>query len=377
MTARHGSIHEARDGGEVGWRLRRHALVAVGATAVALVVTVACSSSGGANNGGGGGGPAATTGGGGGPAATTGGGGGAPSIDTSSFKIAWNSPPDAAALPALMAISDLKKQGYNISVQTLNGADATFQALSTNQIQLTENNPTDGAFAVDKGAPVKVFIEMSGDEVAWVAAPGFEDCAKLSGKPVGIFAQVSGYTSLMKLYFSKHCADVKPNYVVIPDSGLRAQALGAGRIDGSALAITDAYNMQAKNPDKKFLISPINPEFPGIAANYLYTNDTTLKDHPSILTALSEAEIKAVRQIYANPGDFATLLKDNGLGQYAKSAKTFIKDKIWSANGGDLLGGLKATYPVEDLPGDPAKMVDDTILKAALAKIGRSSATKN
>jgi NitT/TauT family transport system substrate-binding protein len=276
-----------------------------------------------------------------------------------------------------MALAEMKKQGYNITQTTVNGADPATQALASNQAQLTENNPTVAAAAVQKGAPLKAVIEMAGDEVAWVAAPGFEDCNDLTGKPVGIFSPVSGYTKLMQLYFSKHCPNVKPKYVIIPDSGLRAQALGADKIDGSALALPDAMNLQAKYPDKKFFIKSLNTEFPGIAANYLFTNEQTIKDHPDILKALITDSLKAVRQIYANPDQFATYMKGVGLGDQATAAKTFLDNKLWASNGGDILGGLKATYPVEDLPGDPANLADDSILKAVLANIGTSDATTN
>jgi ABC-type nitrate/sulfonate/bicarbonate transport system substrate-binding protein len=320
----------------------------------------ACSSSGSGSGGSGGGGTSAAGG-----------------VDKSHVVVAWNSTPDEAYLPLLMAIDDMNKQGFSVEAKTLSGSDISFQSLATNNIQFTADSLPPGALSVSQGAPIDIVATRNANLVVWVADAAYEDCSKLSGKPVGIYSETGGYTVLMKLYFDKHCPGVKPNYVTIPDSPVRAQAVATGRLFGTALGLPDALALQKKYPNKHFFVLPLKEDLPGVGDEYVYTNQQTAKSHPAIVQALIAAQLKAIRSIYQSPDSLDALVK-----QYLPSAadssvaKQFVEQHIWYANGGLNGPGLQNTLKAFNLPGDPAKLQDTAPLQAAVAKIGPSSVTQ-
>jgi ABC-type nitrate/sulfonate/bicarbonate transport system substrate-binding protein len=298
-------------------------------------------------------------------------------VDSTHVVIAWNSTPDEAYLPLLMAIDTLDKQGYKIEAKTLSGSDITFQGLATNQIQFTADSLPPGALSVSKGAPVRLIATRNANLVDWVSASDYTDCSKLNGKPVGIYSETGGYTVEMKLYFAKHCPSVKPQYITIPDSPVRAQAVATGKIFGTALGLPDAVALQAKYPDKKFNVVPLRQDLPGVGDEYVYTNESTIKNHEGIVEALLTEQLKAIRSIYQNPSSLDGLVKQylQGVAD-ANVAKQFVQQQIWYANGGLQGPGLANTLKAFSLPGSPDQLQDTAPLTAVIAKIGKSTATQ-
>lgn len=345
-----------------------------------LLVLPACSSSG----QGAGAGPHATNG-----AANQGATGTAQSSSdkSGSFVVAWNSPPDVTYLPLLMAIHDVQQQGYDLKTETVSGANTATEALASNRAQFTSNQITAEAAAAAKGAPIKIVLATASNPTDWVTASGYEDCNKLTGKPVGIFgpAASSSYTQLMNYYFEKFCPNVKPKLVTIPDSGLRAQALANGQIVATVLASSDATNLVTKLDTKHhYNVVNLAQTFPGLGDTYLYANTNVTQSAPGVVQALVTADLKSVRQIYANPSTVAALIKqyytDSASMPSLASAQQAVKDKVWHANGGlDSKGidGLSASLKVFSLPGKASSLVNSTFVNGALKALGSSSDTPN
>jgi ABC-type nitrate/sulfonate/bicarbonate transport system substrate-binding protein len=294
--------------------------------------------------------------------------------------IAWNSTPDVTYLPLLMAVEAMKEEGYNLKAETLSGADVVAQALATDRADLTYNNVTGLANAVEQGVPIRIISSGSANDAVWMTAEGYEDCSSLTGEPVGIFgpAASSGYTKQMNLYFSKHCPDVKPRLVTIPDSALRAQALANGEIVATTLVQSDAANVVEKlDPSGKYSITPFRDEFTGLADNYIFASQNAIENKSEIVTAFLKAELEAVRQIYENPSSYAELLEEYlpSKDYSIESAKVKLESKSWYPDG-DLnsagMEGLDETLQVFELPGTADALVDRTILDRALEEIDGS-----
>lgn len=293
--------------------------------------------------------------------------------------IAWNSTPDVSYEPLLAAIDTLKKQGYNISAQTLSGADVVAQALATNRADMTYNNVTGVANAVAKGVPIKIVSDGSANDVAWVVKSGYEDCNKLNGQPVGIFgpAASSGYTKQMLAYFKQKCPDVQPNYVTIPDSSLRAQALAHGQIVGTMLVRSDAESLQKKlDPNGKYTVSLMKKTFPGLSDNYIFATESAIKGKSAAITAFIKAELDAVKKFYSDPNALQSAIKTD-LGDKAydpESAQSSVQTKLWYADGDlDQAGknGLDQTLQLFGLPGSSAQLIDRSLLDKALKGTGK------
>jgi ABC-type nitrate/sulfonate/bicarbonate transport system substrate-binding protein len=299
--------------------------------------------------------------------------------------VVWNSPPDATYLPLLMAINSLKSQGYDISTETVSGADVATQALAANRAQFTTNQVAAEASAAAHGAPVKIIEATASNPAVWVTAQGYQNCSSLTGKPVGIFgpASASTYTKEMDYYFQKSCPSVKPTLVTIPDSGLRAQAMANGRIVASVLADSDALNLTQKlDPKHHYNVVSLTKTFPGLADTYLYANQNVVKSDPAAVAALVQADLQSVRKIYQNPSVLPSLLKKyygtSSSAPTLASAQQAVSEKIWYANGGlDSAGmsGLVASMKVFKLPGSAGALVDKQPLDSALKQVGQSGLT--
>lgn len=303
--------------------------------------------------------------------------GGAGDVDTTPVVIAWNSTPDESYLPLLMAIDTMQDEGYQIEAQVMSGSDVSFQSLAANQIQFTADSLPPAALSVEQGAPIKAIGTRNANLVVWVAEKEFEDCADLDDQQVGIYSETGGYTVLMRMYFDQECAGVEPKYTTIPDSPLRAQAVAAGRIKGTALGVPDAVKLQNEYGADTFFVVPLRESLPGVGDEYVYTNDQTLDEHPEIVQALLQAQLEAIRSIYDDPGSL-----DDLVPQYlpdaedASVAKQFAEDHIWYANGGLGGPGLENTLEAFDLPGSPDDLQAPDPLAAVIDEISESSLTE-
>jgi ABC-type nitrate/sulfonate/bicarbonate transport system substrate-binding protein len=298
----------------------------------------------------------------------------APSPDTSPVVIGWSSPPDVGYLPLLMAIDDIKAQGYAISTVQL-ASDLTLQGLIQNSVQFANiGGLSAGSTAIGKGAPIKAIAARVSNEAVWTTLPEYADCKTLTGKPVGIFAAVSSYTSQMKAYFAANCPDVAPTYLTIPDSAARAQALAGGQIVATVLGLTDAVGVDEAAPGK-FQLTYFGQALPGLGAVLFWSNDQTLKDHPQTVRALLEAQLKATRALYADPSQLPGLITKYSLK--SAGADQYISKKLWNANGGLGGTGIEDSLKAFGLPGTRATIVDEGPMKDVLNAIGPSSATPN
>ena len=299
-------------------------------------------------------------------------------IDTTKTVFVFNSTPQEQDLPELMAVDAMKSQGYDISIKQLDGSVLPFQALASNQGQLTGASLPEGALAVQAGSTVKIITARNQNQVVWVADNKYKDCTKLNGQKVGIYSDTGGYTILMKLYFAKACPNIKPTYVTIPDSPVRAQAVATGKIAGTALGLPDAIALQEANPNGTFFVLPLSTEIPGVGDEYVYANSQTLKDHPTIAQAFVTEQLKAIRQLYGDD--------DTALGDLVKKylpdvknidvLKSMVQSKLWYANGGLSGPGLQATLQGFSLTQTPDQLQDTTALDAALQAVGKSDLTQ-
>jgi ABC-type nitrate/sulfonate/bicarbonate transport system substrate-binding protein len=302
---------------------------------------------------------------------------GAGGVDSTPVVIAWNSTPDESYLPLLMAIDTMNEQGYQIEAQVMSGSDVSFQSLGANQIQFTADSLPPAALSVEQGAPIKAIGTRNANLVVWVAEKGFEDCADLDGQQVGIYSETGGYTVLMRMYFDQECAGVEPKYATIPDSPLRAQAVAAGRIKGTALGLPDAVKLQNEYGADAFFVVPLRESLPGVGDEYVYTNDQTLEEHPAIVEALLQAQLEAIRSIYEDPDSLDDLVpKYLPDAEDASVAKQFAEDQIWYANGGLGGPGLANTLEAFDLPGSPDDLQAPDPLGAVIDEISTSSLTE-
>jgi ABC-type nitrate/sulfonate/bicarbonate transport system substrate-binding protein len=299
-------------------------------------------------------------------------------VDTTAVKVAWQSTPDEAYLPLLMAIDAMKTAGYNISSEQLGDTSIVFQGLASNTVQFTGDSLQPGAQGASEGVPVKAITTRNRSHVVWATLPEYEDCSGLDGEPLGVYSPEAAYTLLMELYLEANCPGIETTYVTIQDSPLRAQALAHGQIKGTTLGLPDAMALEAQNPGKFLLvILSGEPGLEGVSDEYVYANEATITDHPAIVQALVSEHLKAIRSLYANPAQVTELVtKHLPDAPSDEVAKRFVADKIWYANGGLTGPGLENTLEAFGLPGDRASIVNQTFLDKAIQELGKVDTTQ-
>jgi ABC-type nitrate/sulfonate/bicarbonate transport system substrate-binding protein len=275
-----------------------------------------------------------------------------------------------------MAIDAMKNDGYDATGQQLASEDLMYQGLSANTVQLATGGLSQVARAVDQGVPVKAVDTRNSSDTVYVAANDYQDCSKLAGKPVGIYAPKAIFTLFMELYFDQHCKGVAYTPVTIADSALRAQAMEQGQILATVLGLPDAIALNARKPGQFYMVA-FGKELPGIADSYLIANTTTLADHPSIVDAFVREHMTAIRTLYtADDSTLTSLLK-----QYLPKVtdltvmKGLLADKLFYTNGGLAGDGLDQSLKAFKLPSDRAHIIDDGPVNRALAVLGQSDLT--
>jgi ABC-type nitrate/sulfonate/bicarbonate transport system substrate-binding protein len=319
------------------------------------------------------------------PAATTAPAAAAQQIDKTPFKLGNNSTPEQAYLPTYMAMDAMKKAGYNVQEPVTFKSDVlAIQALATNETQLMTGAMPATAGAVDKGLPIKVIATRANNAWSLVANKDITDCKQLDGKNVGIFSEAGVSTAYLKIYLQQNCPDAQPNYLIIADSPLRRQALEAGQLVATPLEPGDATDIVAKNGDKFHVLANFSQTMPDIGRDIITTNQTMLKEHPTVVRAFLKEYLQAIRSIYQNPDSVPQLdTQYLQLGETARGvAKFFTDNKMWCANGG--LGDANISHSLEVFGKQytfvPAtvtfeQLVDPEPMNAVLGELGKSSAS--
>lgn len=261
-------------------------------------------------------------------------------VDKTPIIMGNNSTPDQGYLPMEMALASLKKQGYNVKKQvTFDSATLDLQALATDQIQLTSSPIVQVASAVGAGnVPIKVIATRGNNDWSLIATKSIKTCQQLNGQKVGIFSTGGVSTAYLYIYLKgKKCKGVKPDYVIIPDSGLRRQALAAGQIAASPLEPQDTIELLAAEPGKFHVMADFATADKGIGRDVIVTNQGMLRDHPSVIRAFDKAVVQAVRTLYKSKPYQIAKLDRKYLGlttQVNAIAKYATKHRAWCANGG-------------------------------------------
>lgn len=386
MSRSSGTTYTTAAARDMGHR-RRYRAAAIGAGLAVLLTVAACSSSKSPS------GNTASTTPAGNASSTASAGGGASSApasssapkSTTSVTMGFNSTPDEAYLPLVMAMQTMSKS-YDVKQSiTFGSDDLALQALSQNKVQFLSDSLPPTASAVAKLPNIVVIGARANNQWDFVSKNSITDCSQLDGKKLGLFSKGGVSTAYVNLYFQKNCPNVKPQTIITPDSTLRRQALVAGQLDATPLQASDAVQVLSTGSDKFHELANFATVFPTIGRDVVLTTKEMVEQHPDQVVAFLSAQLQAIRSIYADPnaGITATqsLLKDSVSGDVSGVVNYFVSHKLWCANGGladsNIADSLTTFGQGGFLPKDitVTQLVNDGPMKQALAAIGPSSAT--
>ncbi len=304
-------------------------------------------------------------------------------------------PPNMIHIPVFYALDKgiFKKNGLDVEVKFFRGGTATHRAAASAQSDLDASwVPAPLAMSgIAGGSGLKIFHCMAFKNEAQVAAaPGIKSAAELKGKTIGIEGR-GGYSHLGALATleSAGLKDEDVKYIMTPPPA-RVPYLIEGKADAVVIHVEQVLLAQKRRPGVTSL-----GDIWKLMPNYLYgafiAPEGKLKSNRDAYVRFTVAMIQANRAIYKDKKGYLESAK-KWIGPLyeghddiiEKTYDTFIKERLWSVNGGlpkssvDWTNSFNAK--LKKYKGDPPtyeQLVDAGIVKEALAKVGETEPGEN
>jgi len=146
-------------------------------------------------------------------------------------RFAYPSSADMGDVPSLLAWEQLKKQGIEVVPVFFPRTDLAVQAVVAGEADIGSAAGIAVIKAVESGMNVRVIGEQVRNEWQLVTPVSFKDPKQLDGKRVGYHAPITVTEALVK-WMAQHYKIV-PNWLIIPGSDVRAEAIMRGQLDAT------------------------------------------------------------------------------------------------------------------------------------------------
>ncbi len=282
--------------------------------------------------------------------------------------------------PWLMALDDLKAQGYTVEIVPFAKGELIPAALERGDIEVGSANTNTAWAAITKGANQRTVVGRMGMTFYLVAKQDLQACRDLDGRKVVFNSRQATAYVMFEKYIEQNCPDAKPQIVLISDSANRLAALQAGEVDAGNLEIDDWLQLDAAAPGKYRILIDFGKEFPNVAYLTFGVQRTWAEQHPDMLKDFIRALLTAHRRVLEDP----KLLRDEIAKRFSmdpdkaqKLAEMYGTHNIWDANGGLTADNLASTIDFlasngSVPPGLKVEAVADlSYLNAVLAEMGR------
>ncbi|RKS67715.1 NitT/TauT family transport system substrate-binding protein [Actinomadura pelletieri DSM 43383] len=271
--------------------------------------------------------------------AACGGGGGGGAADTKgngklSFKVAVTEP-DITTVPILAALDDLRGQGHDIKVVELAEPELSIEGLAKGDYALSAEATSAALLAVERKAPIKIIADAIGNQWAVYGKPGISSCDQLDGSPFGIFSEGATATAMVKEWVKANCSSGKqPKYLTIGGSDVRAQALVSGRINATALEVSDVVALESKGGEFA-KIADFAESLPDLRPQTVYANSGFITEHKDVTQALVTALVRQHAKINADPRYLVRLagkyLPEEDGADMTKVAERYVQARLFDA----------------------------------------------
>lgn len=304
----------------------------------------------------------------------------APSKKTGTIRFADLSNIDVRDIPILLALDDLKAQGYDVQVIYLTENPLLVDALARDQADIASlNNQTMWA-AIGKGADVRTVSESLGSAAALLARTEIKTCADLDGKRVAVPSPTTLTARLLNKYIQDNCPTAKPEYLIVQANDARNAGLLKGELDASLVQSEAFYKLNQDAPGKFHLLFQIPKAFPQVRIEGFQARRAWAEQNPAVVQDFIKAVLLANRRVQQNP-DLLVSEAETRLKLDPATAKqiadAYLQTNLWDANGALTQENVQTTLDFlrqnELLTGDlsAAQVSDLRYLNAVLAEIGR------
>jgi NitT/TauT family transport system substrate-binding protein len=251
-------------------------------------------------------------------------------------RFAYPSSADMGDVPSLLAWEQLKKQGIEVVPTFFPRTDLAVQAVVAGEADIGSAAGIAVVKAVESGMNVRVIGEQVRNEWQLVAPVSFKDPKQLDGKRVGYHAPITVTEALVK-WMAQHYK-ITPNWLIIPGSDVRAEALMRGQLDATPAEIVDVLNILNAKPGQFHVLISYAKIFPQLIGSMYFSRADYLQKEAGTVDSVIEAILRAHRNAEERPAS----VRENALRLLPETKPELIdaiaasyKDlRIWDVNGG-------------------------------------------
>jgi NitT/TauT family transport system substrate-binding protein len=190
-------------------------------------------------------------------------------------RFAYPSSADMGDVPSLLAWEQLKAQGIQVTPKFFPKTDLAVQAVVAGEADIGSAAGMAVIKAVESGMNLKIIGEQVRNEWQLVTPVSFKDPKQLDGKRVGYHAPISVTEALVK-WMAAHYK-ITPNWMIIPGSEVRAEALMRGQLDATPAEIGDVLNILQAKPGQFHVLISYAKIFPQLIGSMYFARITCRK----------------------------------------------------------------------------------------------------
>ncbi|UFU07007.1 ABC transporter substrate-binding protein [Ruania halotolerans] len=219
--------------------------------------------------------------------------------------------PDLTTVPLMAAAAELREDGIDVEVVELAEPELAIEGLAQGDYQISAEATSPALIAIERGAPIRIVADVIGNQWAIYSQPDLTTCDSLVDRPVGIFSEGAVATAMVRNWVADECTSGEPEYLVIGGSDVRAQALLAGEIDGTALEVADAVTLATTSDADLYELADFGASLPDLHPQTVYANSDFLGDQPELAQAFIDSLIDIHGQINEDPEVLASLAEEH------------------------------------------------------------------
>src|SRR5512144_1285216 len=222
-------------------------------------------------------------------------------------RFAYPSSADMGDIPSLLAWEQLKKQGIEVIPTFFPKPDLADQAVVAGEADMGSATGIAVVKAVESGMNVRIIDEQVRNEWQLVTPVSFKDPKQLDGKRVGYHAPITVTEALVKWMAQYY--KISPNWMIIPGSEVRAEALMRGQLDATPAEIADVLNILHAKPGQFHVLISYAKIFPQLIGTAYFARTDYLQNNSALVETVLEAVLKVHRAVEARPAS----VKENAL----------------------------------------------------------------
>lgn len=252
------------------------------------------------------------------------------------IRFAYPSTADMGDVPSLLAWQQLKERKLEVIPRFFSKTDLAVQAVVGGEADMGAAAGIAVLKAIEKGMNLKIFAEQVRNEWQLVSPVSIKDPKQLEGKRVAYHGPFTLTEALVKWTASHY--KLSPQWMIIPGSEVRAEALLRGQIDATPAEIADVLNILESKPAGYHVLISYAKIFPDLMGSVYFARGDYLQKN----AALVETVIEAVLRLHRLAEEKPALIKENALKLLPGTkpstldaiSQSYKELGIWDVNGG-------------------------------------------